>query len=144
VIAQLFFGLLLFATVLGHVANIVTSVSAGRKEFQGESGSNSSRSPMAPRLPPSLPSRDGTLPAARRNCDRPSISLSLSMSVCLRACVHAAFMCIHVHRTFAPRTGSGSEKGNSDSTRGSRIRRAARFARELRLSDELLDPQRLR
>ncbi|KAH0949344.1 hypothetical protein HN011_009982 [Eciton burchellii] len=36
VIAQLFFGLLLFATVLGHVANIVTSVSAGRKEFQGD------------------------------------------------------------------------------------------------------------
>ncbi|EZA53541.1 Cyclic nucleotide-gated cation channel alpha-3 [Ooceraea biroi] len=34
VIAQLFFGLLLFATVLGHVANIVTSVSAARKEFQ--------------------------------------------------------------------------------------------------------------
>jgi len=86
VIAQLFFGLLLFATVLGHVANIVTSVSAGRKEFQGESGSNSSRPPMAPRLPPSLPSRDGTLPAARRNCDRPSISLSLSISVCLRVC----------------------------------------------------------
>jgi len=43
VIAQLFFGLLLFATVLGHVANIVTSVSAGRKEFQGESGSNFAR-----------------------------------------------------------------------------------------------------
>lgn len=36
VIAQLLFGLLLFATVLGHVANIVTSVSAARKEFQGE------------------------------------------------------------------------------------------------------------
>lgn len=35
-IAQLLFGLLLFATVLGHVANIVTSVSAARKEFQGE------------------------------------------------------------------------------------------------------------
>ena len=35
-IGQLFFGLLLFATVLGHVANIVTSVSAARKEFQGE------------------------------------------------------------------------------------------------------------
>ncbi|KYM99732.1 Cyclic nucleotide-gated cation channel alpha-3 [Cyphomyrmex costatus] len=35
VIGQLFFGLLLFATVLGHVANIVTSVSAARKEFQG-------------------------------------------------------------------------------------------------------------
>nr|KAF7417277.1 hypothetical protein H0235_011808 [Vespula pensylvanica] len=34
VIAQLLFGLLLFATVLGHVANIVTSVSAARKEFQ--------------------------------------------------------------------------------------------------------------
>lgn len=36
VIAQLLFGLMLFATVLGHVANIVTSVSAARKEFQGE------------------------------------------------------------------------------------------------------------
>ncbi|CAF4882999.1 unnamed protein product [Pieris macdunnoughi] len=35
VIAQLLFGLLLFATVLGHVANIVTSVSTARKEFQG-------------------------------------------------------------------------------------------------------------
>lgn len=38
VIFQLLFGLLLFATVLGHVANIVTSVSAARKEFQGEYG----------------------------------------------------------------------------------------------------------
>ncbi|XP_018897668.2 cyclic nucleotide-gated channel alpha-3 isoform X1 [Bemisia tabaci] len=37
VIVQLLFGLLLFATVLGHVANIVTSVSAARKEFQDES-----------------------------------------------------------------------------------------------------------
>lgn len=37
VIFQLLFGLLLFATVLGHVANIVTSVSAARKEFQGKS-----------------------------------------------------------------------------------------------------------
>ncbi|KAK9704178.1 Ion transport protein [Popillia japonica] len=36
VILQLLFGLMLFATVLGHVANIVTSVSAARKEFQGE------------------------------------------------------------------------------------------------------------
>ena len=36
VIVQLLFGLLLFATVLGHVANIVTSVSAARKEFQGK------------------------------------------------------------------------------------------------------------
>lgn len=35
VIFQLVFGLLLFATILGHVANIVTNVSAGRKEFQG-------------------------------------------------------------------------------------------------------------
>ncbi|CAH2237467.1 jg12800 [Pararge aegeria aegeria] len=34
VIAQLMFGLMLFATVLGHVANIVTSVSTARKEFQ--------------------------------------------------------------------------------------------------------------
>ncbi|XP_075235492.1 uncharacterized protein LOC142332762 [Lycorma delicatula] len=37
VILQLLFGLLLFATVLGHVANIVTSVSAARKEFQDDS-----------------------------------------------------------------------------------------------------------
>jgi cyclic nucleotide gated channel alpha 3 len=36
VIAQLLFGLMLFATVLGHVANIVTNVSAARKEFQGK------------------------------------------------------------------------------------------------------------
>nr|XP_014285573.1 cyclic nucleotide-gated cation channel alpha-3 isoform X3 [Halyomorpha halys] len=36
VILQLLFGLLLFATVLGHVANIVTSVSAARKEFQAK------------------------------------------------------------------------------------------------------------
>ncbi|XP_055606923.1 cyclic nucleotide-gated cation channel alpha-3 [Uranotaenia lowii] len=36
VIAQLMFGLMLFATVLGHVANIVTSVSAARKEFQAK------------------------------------------------------------------------------------------------------------
>lgn len=35
VIFQLLLGLLLFATVLGHVANIVTNVSAARKEFQG-------------------------------------------------------------------------------------------------------------
>lgn len=33
---QLLFGLLLFATVLGHIANIVTNVSAARKEFQGK------------------------------------------------------------------------------------------------------------
>ncbi|XP_053601496.1 cyclic nucleotide-gated cation channel alpha-3 isoform X5 [Plodia interpunctella] len=36
VIAQLLFGLLMFATVLGHVANIVTSVSTARKEFQAK------------------------------------------------------------------------------------------------------------
>ncbi|XP_035709498.1 cyclic nucleotide-gated cation channel alpha-3 isoform X2 [Folsomia candida] len=35
VIYQLLLGLFLFATVLGHVANIVTNVSAARKEFQG-------------------------------------------------------------------------------------------------------------
>jgi cyclic nucleotide gated channel alpha 3 len=35
VIFQLVFGLLLFATVLGHIANIVTNISAARKEFQG-------------------------------------------------------------------------------------------------------------
>lgn len=36
-IFELMFALMLFATVLGHVANIVTSVSAARKEFQGQS-----------------------------------------------------------------------------------------------------------
>ncbi|CAL1533009.1 unnamed protein product [Lymnaea stagnalis] len=36
VIFELLFALLLFATVLGHIANIVTNVSAARKEFQGE------------------------------------------------------------------------------------------------------------
>ncbi|XP_076035260.1 cyclic nucleotide-gated channel alpha-3-like [Oratosquilla oratoria] len=33
---QLLFGLLLFATVLGHISNIVTNVSAARKEFQAK------------------------------------------------------------------------------------------------------------
>ncbi|OWA53501.1 Cyclic nucleotide-gated cation channel alpha-3 [Hypsibius exemplaris] len=36
VIGELIVGLLLFATVLGHVANIVTSVSTARKEFQAK------------------------------------------------------------------------------------------------------------
>ncbi|XP_065199974.1 cyclic nucleotide-gated cation channel alpha-3 isoform X2 [Planococcus citri] len=36
VIMQLLFGLLLFATVLGHVASIVVSVSASKKEFQAK------------------------------------------------------------------------------------------------------------
>jgi len=35
VIMEFVIGLLLFATILGHVANIVTSISAARKEFQG-------------------------------------------------------------------------------------------------------------
>ena len=35
-LVQIMFGLLLFATVLGHIANIVTNVSAARKEFQGK------------------------------------------------------------------------------------------------------------
>jgi len=35
VITEFVLGLLLFATILGHVANIVTSISAARKEFQG-------------------------------------------------------------------------------------------------------------
>jgi len=35
IIIEFVFGLLLFATILGHVANIVTSISAARKEFQG-------------------------------------------------------------------------------------------------------------
>jgi len=36
IIIEFVFGLLLFATILGHVANIVTSISAARKEFQGK------------------------------------------------------------------------------------------------------------
>lgn len=36
VTVELFFGLFLFASVLGYVANIVTNVSAARKEFQGK------------------------------------------------------------------------------------------------------------
>ncbi len=36
VIIQLIFGLMLFATVLGHVSNIVINFSAARKEFQGK------------------------------------------------------------------------------------------------------------
>ncbi|GFR96112.1 cyclic nucleotide-gated cation channel alpha-3 [Elysia marginata] len=36
VIFELLFALLLFATVLGNIANIVTNVSAARKEFQGK------------------------------------------------------------------------------------------------------------
>jgi cyclic nucleotide gated channel alpha 3 len=35
VVVELIFGLILFAWVLGHVANIVTNVNAARKEFQG-------------------------------------------------------------------------------------------------------------
>ena len=35
VISEFVFGLLLFATILGHVANIVTSISTARKDFQG-------------------------------------------------------------------------------------------------------------
>ncbi|XP_070183983.1 cyclic nucleotide-gated channel cone photoreceptor subunit alpha-like [Littorina saxatilis] len=37
VIFEVIFALVLFATFLGHIANIVTNVSAARKEFQGES-----------------------------------------------------------------------------------------------------------
>lgn len=36
VFAEIIFALFLFAFILGHVANIVTSVSAARKEFQGQ------------------------------------------------------------------------------------------------------------
>ncbi|XP_023223511.1 cyclic nucleotide-gated olfactory channel-like isoform X2 [Centruroides sculpturatus] len=36
IVLQLVFGLFLFAAVLGHVANIVTNVSAARKEFQAK------------------------------------------------------------------------------------------------------------
>lgn len=35
IIFEMMFGLLLFATVLGHIANIVTNISAARKDFQG-------------------------------------------------------------------------------------------------------------
>ena len=35
IVAQVVVGLLLFATVLGHIANIVASISAARKDFQG-------------------------------------------------------------------------------------------------------------
>lgn len=36
IIFQIVFGLLLFATILGHVSNIVTSISAARKDFQSK------------------------------------------------------------------------------------------------------------
>lgn len=36
IIIEFVFGLLLFATILGYVANIVTSISAARKAFQGK------------------------------------------------------------------------------------------------------------
>lgn len=36
VIFELLVGLFVLASVLGHVANIVTNVSAARKEFQGK------------------------------------------------------------------------------------------------------------
>ena len=36
IIFELIFGLLLFATVLGHISNIVSCVSAARKDFQGK------------------------------------------------------------------------------------------------------------
>ena len=36
VIFELVIGLITFATVLGFIANIVTNVSAARKDFQGE------------------------------------------------------------------------------------------------------------
>ncbi|KAK2188275.1 hypothetical protein NP493_137g01022, partial [Ridgeia piscesae] len=38
VIFQFIFALLLFSSVLGHVANIVTAISAARRKFQGECG----------------------------------------------------------------------------------------------------------
>ncbi|KAL8576836.1 hypothetical protein ACOMHN_064063 [Nucella lapillus] len=41
VIFELIFALVLFATFLGHIANIVTNVSAARKEFQGNGEGNS-------------------------------------------------------------------------------------------------------
>ena len=37
VIFELTIGLIMFATVLGYIANIVTNISAARKDFQGKS-----------------------------------------------------------------------------------------------------------
>jgi hypothetical protein len=36
IIFEMIFGLLLFATVLGHISNIVANISAARKDFQGK------------------------------------------------------------------------------------------------------------
>lgn len=36
IICEMIFGLLLFATVLGHISNIVANISAARKDFQGK------------------------------------------------------------------------------------------------------------
>ena len=36
VIFELTIGLIMFATVLGYIANIVTNISAARKDFQGK------------------------------------------------------------------------------------------------------------
>lgn len=51
VIAELIFGLLLFANILGNVANIVTSVSAARKDFQGWNLSICNRNRIVDRNP---------------------------------------------------------------------------------------------
>ncbi len=47
VIFELLIGLLTFATVLGFIANIVTNVSAARKDFQGESHTHTSSTTSA-------------------------------------------------------------------------------------------------
>ena len=52
VIVQLIFGLMLFATVLGHVSNIVINVSAARKEFQGKHSAARGRKLNSQQIPP--------------------------------------------------------------------------------------------
>jgi hypothetical protein len=52
VIVQLIFGLMLFATVLGHVSNIVINVSAARKEFQGKPSDARGRKLNSQQIPP--------------------------------------------------------------------------------------------
>ncbi|BFZ06057.1 hypothetical protein BsWGS_09096 [Bradybaena similaris] len=56
VIFELVFALLLFATVLGHIANIVTNVSAARKEFQARLDSVKTYMALR-RVPPKLQDR---------------------------------------------------------------------------------------
>lgn len=50
-IFEMVFGLLLFATVLGHISNIVSCISAARKDFQGKKHPFVTFEPSPPRLP---------------------------------------------------------------------------------------------